>query len=159
MRRVWFTSLFVAVFLGLTRLALADGTARSVIVRTAQLRAAPQHWASPVAAVQYGDRLSVLTSQGDWLSVKNDAGVSGFIHTTAVSTRTVVLQVGAANQADAVGESEVVLAGKGFSDELEASLREQQATLRFDRVDEMEKLRVSREDVAAFLRTGGLSLD
>jgi hypothetical protein len=52
---------------------------------------------------------------------------------------------------------EVVLAGKGFSKEVEQQYKKDDASLRYDRVDDVERnARVSAVEVRQFVKDGGL---
>ena len=126
-----------------------------VQVRDSKVRNQPQFYAPSVASVRYGDRLSKLGDDRGWASVSLGS-TKGYIPLSTISRQQIVLSARDVSkvQADA---SDVVLAGKGFSKEIEQSFKKQDSSARFDLVDKVEgAARVSSQDVAQFAQKGGL---
>jgi hypothetical protein len=144
--------LLASSFLVLSGLAQSVKT-MSVQVKEGQLRKAPSFLAAIVARPSYGESVQVLEDKGDWKRVSL-RGSQGWIHASALTTKLIVLQAGrAAVPASATG-SEIALAGKGFSEEVEKQYRSQNRSVDYTWVDRMEKFKVSPEQMQAFLMDG-----
>lgn len=134
----------------------------SVVVRESKLRSAPSHWSSVAGDLAYGDILSRLGTEGSWerVSVSSSggaAGKTGFVHTSTVSVRTVVLRAGVQSGSIEVDPANVVLAGKGFNSDVEDLYRSQKGSLDFTAINSWEKQSVSDVDLRNFLQQGGLA--
>ncbi len=148
----------IAAWLLVTACALTFGQARqmSVTVKEAQVRGTPSHLGAIVGVLQYGARVNVLAEQGGWMRVALPAGGEGWLHSSALTEKRIVLQSGGAVQQSA-SSGEVALAGKGFNKELEDRYRTEK-NIDYSWVDRMEQIAVTPEQVAGFLRDGGLQL-
>ena len=128
-----------------------------VQVRQVVIRQQPEFFAKSVGSAKYGDALELASTKGDWVNVTLPGGKgSGYVPLSALTKKQVLLT---ARQAVAVkaDPSEVVLAGKGFSKELENEYKKNDAAARFDRVDAIEKTAVvSDQEVQVFAKQGGL---
>src|SRR5512140_1579211 len=70
----------------------------SVQVKEGELRATPSYLGKIVARVSYGDRVTVLTEQGDWKKVSTAGGRSqGWMHKTALTGSKIALRAGQSN--------------------------------------------------------------
>ncbi len=151
----------------------------SVQVKEGQLRSTPSFLAEIVAKPSYGDRVEIIQDQGTWKKVAI-RGVQGWMHTSALTTKSIVLKAGAAasptgatggevalaGKADvlpntspgsqSVTTSEIALAGKGFSEEVEKQYKSLNRNLDYGWVDRMEKFNVSPEQMQAFLKQGNV---
>jgi uncharacterized protein YgiM (DUF1202 family) len=135
----------------------ATGQEMSVQVRSTKVHSAPEWWSPAVTGVVYGDKVTIISGQkdeGGWLKVQV-SGKEGYLHISALTSRTVVLKTGAEHTARAADASEVVLAGKGFSKELEGQYARSHS-LSFAPVDQVEHQRVSEGELAAFVKAGKL---
>ncbi len=135
--------------------ALAAAKEMSVQVRNGQLRATPSYLGKLVAPAPYGDRLTVLKVQGDWVEVVGPAG-TGWMHKSALTEKKVVLRAGAEDVNAAASGEELALAGKGFNSDVEADFKKKNTNVDFGPIDRMEKIKVSATEATAFLREGGL---
>jgi hypothetical protein len=128
----------------------------TVQVRESVIRNRPLFYAPGVANVRYGDRLDRLSEESKgWTRVRHGS-VEGYVPQASVSLDTIVLSAKQIKTVQA-DSSEVVLAGKGFSREVEQEYRKRSRTARFDLVDRVENAaRVSRQDVADFASKGRL---
>lgn len=129
----------------------------SVQVRESAVRAKPLFFAPSIASVRYGDSLQKLGGDsGGWTKVRVKSA-EGFIPTASVTSDTIVLSardIGSV-KADA---SDVILAGKGFSKEVEQEYRKRDQSVRFDYVDKVESAgRVSKQEVVEFMKQGSLT--
>ena len=134
--------------------ALAAAGMMSVQVRTGQLRARPSFLGSVVASVGYGDRLTVLTQSNGWTQVRDAKGVTGWIHSSALTEKKVVLQAGEADAASGASGQELALAGKGFNEEVETEFRTENPNIDYTWVDKMEGFRITPDQAQGFLTAG-----
>lgn len=128
----------------------------SVQIREGQLRERPSFLGAVTASVDYGDRVSVQREQGPWRFVTM-ADREGWIHESALTRQRIKLEAGKVDVAGAATRDEMVLAGKGFSAEVEREYRAQNTDVDFSWVDRMEQMSVSMERIAQFLREGGVT--
>lgn len=148
-------TLLSLLFLSSTALAQK---ALSVQVKEGQLRATPSHLGKIVAQVSYGDRVTVLAEQGDWKKVATAGGRSqGWMHNTALTNSRIALRAGQADVGSSVSRDEIALAGKGFSEEVEAQYRKSHKNLDYAWINKMETIKVSPEQIEDFLSKGSLA--
>ncbi len=139
------------------QVALAQKT-MSVQIREGQLRAAPSHLGKIVARASYGDRVTVLEEKGDWKKVTLAGGkYQGWMHKTALTNKKIVLKAGQSNVGSSVSRDEIALAGKGFSEEVEAQYRRSNKNLDYGWIDRMETFKVSPEQMEDFIVDGRLT--
>jgi len=149
-RRAWPLLLIV-----LATIVWAATQMQSVQVRTGQLRERPSFLGKVTAEVSYGDRMTVLESRGPWTKVRNADG-EGWIHTSALTEKKVVLRSGDADARTSASGEELALAGKGFNDEVEAEFRQQNPDVDYAWVDRMETMVVTPSEAGDFLSAGGV---
>ncbi len=125
----------------------------SVQVKEGQVRNSPSFLGTIVARPTYGERVVVIEDRGTWKKV-SIRGVQGWMHTSALTTKTIVMRAGAANVQTSATGGEIALAGKGFSEEIEKQYRSQNKNVDFTWVDRMERFKVSPEEMRAFLKQG-----
>ncbi len=126
-----------------------------VQVRQSQLRTQPKFYAPSVGSVRYGDKLERVSEDGGWVKVSAGSR-QGYLPLASVSADQIVLSAAELKKVQA-DSSEVVMAGKGFSKEVEQQYRKQDGAARFDLVDYVEQsARVSPAEVAQFIKSGGL---
>jgi uncharacterized protein YraI len=131
-------------------LAAAAETVNVIVKRTA-VRRDHQFYAPSVGEAQFGDRLTVLGREKDWIQV-DAGGTQGWVHATAVTAKAVKASAGGG----AVSSDEVALAAKGFNSQVESEYRKKNPDANFAAVDRMEKLAVPEDSVAEFVRDGNL---
>jgi len=119
--------------------------------KTAALKSSTWFFASNKGNLNMGDQVSVLRISGSWAEVKSSANASmnGWIAMSNLSARRVVAS-GAA-----VTASEVSLAGKGFSQEVEDSYKTS-GNFNFADVDKTEANTVSQDALYLFVVDGRL---
>jgi uncharacterized protein YgiM (DUF1202 family) len=147
---------FLAGLASLTVLA-GDQKLMSVEVKEGQLRAKPSFLGKIVAMLSYGDRVAVLEEQAGWMrvSLERDSNVTGWIHTSALTKKTIELKAG--SEVAQVSDSEVVIAGKGFTSQVEQEFKLANQNLDYTWIDKMEKeFVVSQNKIQQFLTAGGL---
>jgi len=127
----------------------------NVQVREAQLRALPSHLAKIVSRLAYGERVTVIEERNDWSRV-SVGSAQGWLHSSTLTTKRVALKAGQAKTAGSVGQDEIVLAGKGFSKEVEAEYRKANQTLDYTWVNKMETFKIYPEEISSFISSGQL---
>ena len=147
--------------LSLFQLALAqEPTQAYVQVRTAVLRKGPQQWASAISQLAYGSEVRVVESGGDpWLVVKASNGDQGFLHRSALSSQKIVfLKTATKTDLNDASMSNVVLAGKGFSQDVEDLYSKNNPTIDLKLLDQIEKQNfTTRRSLGEFVQRGKLS--
>lgn len=125
----------------------------SVQVRDGQLRATPSFLGAVVGVLHYGDQVDVQQQQGDWMQV-NIKGQQGWVHNSALTTKYVSIGGGGKDTQLKASGKEVALAGKGFNAEVEAQYRKGHQNANYPAVDQMERVRISPQEMMAFLAQG-----
>jgi uncharacterized protein YgiM (DUF1202 family) len=148
-------SLFVSVFLFLPLHVNAQETL-SVQVKESVLRATPSFLGQIVAKVAYGDQVTVLEKNGAWrkVSLKGGGTPQGWINSSALTTKKIVLQAGQTNVKTGATQNELTLAGKGFNNQVEASYMGQNKKLDYAWINKMETFKVTPVQMSAFLAKG-----
>lgn len=136
--------------------AWAASQMMSVQVREGQLRERPSFLGKVVTDVEYGDRMTVLSTRGGWSQVRTEKGREGWIHTSALTEKRVVLKAGDIDAETAASGEELALAGKGFNEEVEGAYRAGHPDVDYAWVDRMEKFDVSIDESVDFLADGGV---
>lgn len=135
--------------------ALAAARTMSVQVRKAEIRDTPNFLGRVVASLAYGDKVTVAEQNGPWIKI-SAGDATGWVHNSALTTKTITLQAGAsANTAASSGE--MALAGKGFNADVEKQFKENHRDIDFKWVDRMEKIVISPARIKAFADEAGLS--
>jgi uncharacterized protein YgiM (DUF1202 family) len=125
-----------------------------VTAKSLALKAGTGFFAKTVATVTYGDSVTVLAVDGKWAQVRTAARpvVSGWTAQTNLSTK----RVTAAGGTGSASSREVAMAGKGFSEEVENSYKEDNRDLNYAAVDATEANMVSETDLLKFIEDGRL---
>lgn len=131
----------------------------SVQVRKGELRATPSFLGKIVARVAYGDRVDVTEKRGAWRKVSPRGGsLQGWIHNSALTAKRVTLRAGQFNVRTGATRDELALAGKGFSEEVEASYRKENRKLDYTWINRMEAFEVTPDQMRIFLVQGSVTL-
>jgi len=145
-------------FLGTPLAWSADDGSMSVQVKQSQVRTAPSFLARIIATLNYGDRVYIVTRQGTWAQVfLASAGIKGWVHSSALTTKKIVLQAGAADVNQTATSDELALAGKGFNKKVEGEYRNNNQDLNYAPIDRMERMKVSQSAIRKFLKEGAIS--
>lgn len=126
-----------------------------VQVRESKVRSTPKIWAAPVASVSYGDALVKLSGSEGWSQVKTAGGKGGYIPESSITSRKVVLSSNASLGAGGADSTDAILAGKGFDQATERQFAASSGA-NLAPVDQMEKLRISEQELKEFVISGGL---
>lgn len=143
----------------LVLLALCAGVAwaatkMSVQVQSCKVRATPSQLGKVVATVAYGDVLQTGVPQNGWYQVTTSGGVTGWVHESALTTKTIAMRSGTSDAATGASADEAALAAKGFNKQIEDEMRAQ-GKLDYTWVDKMCNAKTPPEDEVALFRAQG----
>lgn len=145
----WFTLLFLCI-------GLLQAESMSVQVKEAMVKSKPSFLSKTLETLRYGDKVEASDAEGDWTKVKSKKG-SGWLHLSSLTTKEIVLK-NSGKTGHGASNSEVVMAGKGFSKEVEDSYKKTNRDLNYRDVDLVEKSRPTLSSVTKFADAGKLSL-
>jgi uncharacterized protein YgiM (DUF1202 family) len=140
-------------FLCLPLLSYAEET-MNVQVKESELRATPSFLGKITVKVVYGDRVTVMEKKGAWRKVSLKSGVQGWINSSALTTKKIILQAGQSTVQTGATQNELALAGKGFNNQVEASYMAQNQKLDYTWLNQMEKFKVTPDQMTVFLAKG-----
>lgn len=136
---------------------MASSRTMSVQIKKGPLRSSPSFLGKVVAEVSYGDRLEIREEKAGWARGSLvGKGVEGWIHSSALTTKKVVLKSGASDVQKSASGEELALAGKGFNKQVEGEFKNRHQNIDFTPIDQMEKIVVSAQEAREFLDEGGI---
>ncbi len=151
-------AMVVALAAGVLTASAAPAPQRmSVQVRSGQVRATASFLGKVLADLPYGTQVDIVRPSKPWMQVRTSAGQSGWMHESALTAGRLQLKAGAADAQAGTSASEVSLAAKGFTQQIEKEYRTQNPELNFAWVDRMEAFRVTAAEAEAFLAAGRVS--
>jgi len=132
----------------------------SVQVKQTLLRAQPSFVSPSLSTLTYAEQVESQKSENGWRYVTSlKSGTLGWVHESALSSKTIVLQNTSKLSNTSVSQSEVLMAGKGFNKEVETEYKKQHTALNFSLVDQIEKNPPMKpQQLTAFAKNGKLSL-
>ncbi|MDD5678010.1 MAG: SH3 domain-containing protein [Kiritimatiellae bacterium] len=148
--------IMAAALVAAAAVVTAAAATMSVQVKDAPVRATPSFVGKVVGALAYGDQVEIQQTQGAWSKVAG-AGVSGWMHTSALSSKKIVLAAGQKQANVAASGDELALAGKGFNSDVEAQFKAGHKDIDFTWINRMEKIRISAAEMQVFLQNGGVT--
>jgi len=127
-----------------------------VKVQTTNLRKEPVFYADTIVVLKAGDAVEKVAEQAGWYKVKTAKGIQGWVHSSAVSSKSFdLLALGQTTKTGASAE-EVALASKGFNKQVEDAYKAKHKDANFAGVDRMLRLKVTSEQLRRFLERGKL---
>lgn len=124
---------------------------RYIVVDKIEAKSRPSIWSRASGSLFYGDKVSFLEEDGVWGKVsKKETGVTGWVKLSCLTSRKIN-----AKKKVSVDADEISLAGKGFSNALEAEYSNQY-DIDFDVVDDMENIKLSSTELYNFIVDGKL---
>ena len=152
--------IFIVAFMvglsGLTELA-AEQKRMSVQVKKGAVRSTPSFLAKIIAKLDYGDQVVVTGERNSWSKIEMTGVIKdGWIHSSALSSKKIVLNPGASDVEQAASDDELALAGRGFNEEVEQEFKSQNPDVDFTWIDRMEAMVVSQNQIQNFIKEGGL---
>ena len=148
--------LTVAVVMTASTVMTASAATMSVQVKDAPVRATPSFVGKVVGTLTYGDQVEIQETQGAWSKIAS-AGASGWMHTSALSSKKIVLAAGQEQAQVAASGDELALAGKGFNSDVEAQFKSAHKDIDFTWINQMEKIRIPATEMQAFLKDGDVT--
>jgi len=154
MRKTLKRTLVCVIALGaLLLMASAMSASTMNTVKEAVLRDSPSFLGKAVETLGSGTSVTLMSEDGAWARVKA-GGKQGWLPVSALRASAVSLGAGSSRAAVSAGSSEVALAGKGFTQQTEASYRASQSGADYATVDMMAGFVVPPADSEQFLRAG-----
>jgi hypothetical protein len=133
---------------GWTVFAQSDRSTRYVAVQTVAVKDSTGFFAKNLGTLSLGDTVRLIKDNGKWSNIQA-GNLTGWVASSSLSVR----RVAASNAA--VTASEVAMAGKGFSPDMEREYK--QNGLDYSMVDSMERITVPTDDLLRFITEGRLS--
>jgi uncharacterized protein YgiM (DUF1202 family) len=135
--------------------ALAAAKEMSVSSSEVALRAKPGNLEPAAATLKYGNRVQVIDEKGLWAKVTVvGGGATGWVHMSSLTKQAVSMKSGQETAAGGASSGEIMMAGKGWSPEVEKSYRAKNPAIDFAWVDRMEKWKTSPQAMREFLKAG-----
>lgn len=151
---VWVACLALLAFSGAIEGARK---AMSVQVKQGQVRATPSFLGKVIASLAYGDRVETLEEKGGWIRiVPPGSKATGWVHSSALTEKRVVLKAGKKEADVAASTGELALAGKGFNADVEAAFKARNRDIDFTWIDRMQSMNVPPGRIDAFVQEGKL---
>ncbi len=130
----------------------------SIQVKNGDVRSSPSFLGKIVAQLKYGDQVAVQNVKGSWYLIDRPEGsTDGWMHSSALSVKKIVLNPGASDVAQAASSDEITLAGKGFNQQVENDFKSKNPQVDFTGINKMEKMTVSQNQIQAFIKEGQLA--
>jgi len=131
---------------------ITSGGTAWISSKTADLKSSTGFFAGKVGTLQMGDQVTVLQISGSKVQIRSAANssLSGWVASSSLSARRIVA---AGSSATA---TEVALAGKGFSQEVEDAYKTD-GNLNYADVDRTEAITVSQDELYTFVTEGRLN--
>jgi hypothetical protein len=134
------------------------GKIMSIQVKESHVRDAPSFLSKIVGKFVYGDRVRIAEENGAWRKVGPEEGdPKGWVHSSALTKKKVVLQPGQADVEEAATSDELALAGKGFNKQVEEQFSSENPDTDYTWIDWMEQIVVSHDEMRRFQEEGGLT--
>ncbi len=147
------------ILIGVAILFVAVLLAENLIVKvqTTSVRKEPKFYSPAVATLVAGETVTQISAQDGWFKVKTSKGVEGWIHSSAVGSKSFTLAAIDKSLKTQATTEEVALAGKGFNKQVEEEYKSRNKELSFAEVDRMLLIIVKTEELRKFLEIGRLA--
>ena len=146
----------LALFCALGLACALQAETMRVQVQSGQVRGTASFLGQVVTTLPYGQAVETTGTQGPWLQVRTADGKTGWMHSSALTTKRISTQTGGAAVSTGASGDELALAGKGFNSDVESKFKAEHAEIDFSWVDKMVKMNASPVQIASFVRAGGL---
>lgn len=148
------------LFVGTLELVFAAGNKNQYVsVQAAQVKAKPSQFAKTVAALKYGDEVSVVSVDKAWTKIKSlDGKAEGWLPASSLTTKKLIVKVKSEKKTSA-NATELALAGKGWSDGYESAIaKSSPKDYNYKAVDTVEAFASNDMDTIDFIKEGELFL-
>ena len=151
MKKAFLLLLSALLVSGVLFAEVKSGTNAWVASKSIPLKSSTWFFATTRGTLVLGDQVTVLQINGNWAEVRSskNSSLSGWTQKANLSERQIVASGASAST------SEVALAGKGFSKEVEDSYKTK-GEYNYDDVDKVEANSVSQDDLYKFMVDGRL---
>lgn len=151
-------ALAVTMVICLAATAAAAANLMSIQIKKGQLRATPSFLGKIVAELNYAEQVAVLEKTEAWIKVRSsEKNAAGWLHSSALTSKKIILKPGAADVSQAASSSELALAGKGFNEQVEEEFKTKNPQLDYALINRMEQMVVAQDQIEQFLIEGKLS--
>jgi len=146
----------------LVAIAWVAGQVARIQVRQATVRSQPGYFmGETLGTIPYDTPTTISEIRGTWLKVAAEGHPQGWVNETAVFTRETNLHSDSSAVQETTSQDELSLAGRGFTQQMEAQYRQGNNNGNYPDVDRIEHDALYLTDDAQllpFLREGGLML-
>lgn len=143
----------LAVGIVLAALLPTPAQAERVSVREGMIRLTPSPFGVITDRVPYGAEIKVDQTQEAWVHIAQPS--CGWMHVSSFSaSQKSLMTSGGPGRSQAVSDNEVSLAGKGFDKNVEAAYLATHGSLRYDLIDQVERITVDEEAIKRFVDAG-----
>jgi len=152
MKRIIFTMLLCLIAAVL--LAQKVGATLYVNVKSADLKSSAGAFSSSTDKLEYADEVKVLAVSADqkWVQVNSSVGnKTGWVAYSGLTNK----RMARSSSANA-SATEIALAGKGFSPEVESEYKKSGSGINYAAVDDMEGVTIPENDLFTFMEEGHL---
>jgi uncharacterized protein YgiM (DUF1202 family) len=126
----------------------SEGNRRYVAVQTTALKSSASFLAKDLGKLSLGDMVTLVRDNGKWAEVRAGS-LSGWVASSSLTTRRIVAS------SSTIKPSEVPMAGKGFSPDMEIEYKK--SGLDYSMVDYMEGIVIPTDDLLQFITEGRLA--
>ncbi len=132
----------------------------SVQVKKTYLRDKPSFLSKQKTKLSYAQQVELKNEKNSWSFIKTvQGGTQGWVHNSALSTKTIVLQSSKRVSNTSVSQSEILMAGKGFNKNVEDEYKKQKVNLNYKMIDAIEKNnQIDTRTLINFAKKGKLNL-
>jgi hypothetical protein len=137
----------------LSAAAQSAGSTLYVAIKSAVLKSSTDFFAGTRGTLKLGDTVTVIQSKNQWLEVRSAAqpSLTGWIQSASLTSKQIV-----ASGSRSASASELALAGKGFSGDVEKIYQDEEG-VDFSAVNAMENQNVPDRELYDFVVEGRLS--
>ena len=147
---VFFTSVCIS-----SSASFRTGAKVFVCVKSVDLKDGEDVFSKSVGTVSYGETLTVVegNKKKTKVSLPSNPNISGWVSNGSITTKKISKSKGGMAS---TSSEEMILAGKGFSEEAEKAFKSSDSSLNYDAVDEVEEIAVSEKELSSFISEGHL---
>jgi len=128
----------------------------SIQHKEGKLRQKPSFLTKVSLSLPYGTQVKLVSKKGSWYQISHENN-KGWMHKSSLTTKKLIIKAGAEDVKRAANDDELVLAGKGFSEEVEKDYRKRNPKVSYAAVDRMERLHIGSDLLQEFVAKGGLN--
>jgi aconitase A len=152
MKKIFVLLLLTLLVSGALFAQIKSGSSAWVSAKKADIKSSTGFFAGTKGSLELGAEVSVLSINGKWAEVRSvtNTSLSGWMTASNLSARRIVASGTTASA------SEVALAAKGFSQEVENAYKTE-GNLNYADVDKTEAITVSQDDLYKFVTEGHLN--